>query len=192
MLAVGDYQPLTTSHQPAFLSTHEPRDRYAPASVRAFGAGRGAMIRWAGRPGEDSVAAGQRPSPGGAPNQVMAELAYANTAISALNGVLVSGAASPPYRVPAFDMRDNECEDPILVLKIQLADLIVRRIAGWTQVNAASLLNTSQPRVSDLRNGRLERFSLEQLVRLVRRVEGFVELPVEWGPRLSSFFNPID
>jgi predicted XRE-type DNA-binding protein len=89
-------------------------------------------------------------------------------------------------------MHDNEREDPVPVLKIQLANLIVRRIAGWTQVNAASLLSTSQPRVSDLRNGRLERFSLEQLVRLVRRVEGFVELRVEWGPRLASFFNPIE
>ena len=89
-------------------------------------------------------------------------------------------------------MHDNEREDPVPVLKIQLANLIVRRIAGWTQVNAASLLNTSQPRVSDLRNGRLERFSLEQLVRLVRRVEGFIELRVEWGPRLASFFNPIE
>ena len=89
-------------------------------------------------------------------------------------------------------MRDNECEDPVPPLKILLADLIVRRIAGWTQVNAADLLNTSQPRISDLRNGRLERFSLEQLVRIVRRAEGFVELQVEWGPRWSSFFNSID
>jgi predicted XRE-type DNA-binding protein len=89
-------------------------------------------------------------------------------------------------------MHDNEREDPVPVLKIQLANLIVRRIAGWTQVNAACLLNTSQPRVSDLRNGRLERFSLEQLVRLARRVEGFIELRVEWGPRLASFFNPIE
>ena len=88
-------------------------------------------------------------------------------------------------------MRDNFREDPVPALKIQLADLIVRRIAGWTQVNAADLLNTSQPRVSDLRNGRLERFSLEQLLRLVRRAEGFVELRVEWRPRYSSFFNPI-
>ena len=88
-------------------------------------------------------------------------------------------------------MHDNECEDPVPPLKIQLADLIVQRIAGWTQVNAADLLRTSQPRISDLRNGRLERFSLEQLVRLVRRVEGFVELHVEWGPRFACFFEPV-
>ena len=87
-------------------------------------------------------------------------------------------------------MRDNFREDPVPALKIQLANLIVQRIAGWTQVNAADLLNTSQPRVSDLRNGRLERFSLEQLVRLVQRVEGFIELRVEWGPRYAAFFMP--
>lgn len=89
-------------------------------------------------------------------------------------------------------MRDNECEDPVPALKIKLADLIVRRVAGWTQVTAADLLRTNQPRVSDLRNGRLDRFSLEQLVRLVRRAEGFVELRVEWGPRYATFFNPIE
>lgn len=88
-------------------------------------------------------------------------------------------------------MRDNYREDPIPALKIQLADLIVKRIAGWAQVDAADLLRTNQPRISDLRNGRLERVSLEKLVRLVQRAEGFVELRVEWGPRFSSFFNPI-
>lgn len=88
-------------------------------------------------------------------------------------------------------MRDNFREDPVPALKIQLADLIVQRIAGWTQVNAADLLKTSQPRVSDLRNGRLDLFSLEQLVRLVQRVEGFVQIHVEWGPRFAHLFEPV-
>ena len=88
-------------------------------------------------------------------------------------------------------MRDNYCEDPVPALKIQLATLIVQRIAGWTQVNAADLLHTSQPRVSDLRNGRLQRFSLEKLVRLVRRADGLVEIRVDWGSPYSAFFNPI-
>lgn len=115
----------------------------------------------------------------------MALLAYASFAIRALmTGMAVS-------RRELF-MRDNECEDPVPALKIQLADLIVQRIAGWAQVDAANLLRTTQPRISDLRNGRLERFSLEQLVRLVRRVEGFVELHVDCGPRYACFFEPIN
>ena len=63
-------------------------------------------------------------------------------------------------------------------------------MARWNQTDAAFLLGTDQPRVSDLRNGRLERFSLEQLLRFVSRVEGFVELRVEWGRRYTALFMP--
>jgi predicted XRE-type DNA-binding protein len=39
-----------------------------------------------------------------------------------------------------------------------------------TQVQAAKLLGVSQPRVSDLRRGRLERFSIDMLVDLLARL----------------------
>ena len=80
-------------------------------------------------------------------------------------------------------------EDPIAALKRQLAQLIVERVAGWSQMDAADLLGTDQPRVSDLRHGRLERFSLDQLVRFVGRIDGAIELRVTWSPRRAFLFR---
>ena len=80
-------------------------------------------------------------------------------------------------------------DDPISSLKEQLAELVVERLAGWSQIYAAELLGTEQPRVSDRRNNRLSRFSLEQLIRFVTRVGGSVELEVNWGTRHSVFFD---
>jgi len=79
-------------------------------------------------------------------------------------------------------------DDPVLPLKHQLAQFIVERLDGWSQIHAADLLGTDQPRVSDLRNNRLDRFSLEQLIRFVSRVEGSVELKVQWSARHSALF----
>jgi predicted XRE-type DNA-binding protein len=72
--------------------------------------------------------------------------------------------------------------DPIPALKEQLAREVVDRLSGWTQVYSADFLRTDQPRVSDLRNGRLTRFSLEQLVRFVARTKGEVKIHVVWTP----------
>src|SRR5688572_17941177 len=52
--------------------------------------------------------------------------------------------------------------DPIPPLKEQLARELVARVAGWTQEYAAAFIGTDQPRMSDLRKGRLGRFSLEK------------------------------
>ena len=73
--------------------------------------------------------------------------------------------------------------DPIPELKKEMTRTVVHRLDGWSQVNAAQLLGTDQPRVSDLRAGRLERFSLEQLVRFVSRLGGDVTLRVTWSAR---------
>ena len=53
---------------------------------------------------------------------------------------------------------------------------------------AADLLRTDRARVSNLRRGRLDRFSLEQLIRFAIRVEGTVELRVEWTKRRAYLF----
>ena len=82
----------------------------------------------------------------------------------------------------------NRDEDPIPELKRQLAQLLVLRLEGWNQVYAADFIGTDQPRMSDLRRGRLERFSLEQLVRFVTRVDGTVGITVEWSTRRAAFF----
>ena len=80
-------------------------------------------------------------------------------------------------------------DDPIPALKQQLAQLLVERVEGWSQMYAAHLLGIDQPRLSNLRRGRLERFSLEQLIRFVIRVEGTVELQVKWTNRRSYLFK---
>ena len=79
-------------------------------------------------------------------------------------------------------------EDPIPELKRQLAEILVQRLQAWSQVYAADLIGTDAPRVSDLRRGRLERFSLAQLVRFIARVEGTVQVSVEWSSRRSWLF----
>lgn len=84
-----------------------------------------------------------------------------------------------------------EHEDPIPRLKQQLAQLVVERLRGWSQVYAASFLGTNQPRISDLRRGRLERFSLEQLIRFAARVDGTVRIDVEWDRRRASLFAAV-
>ena len=84
---------------------------------------------------------------------------------------------------------DNN-EDPIPALKRQLAQLVVERLDGWNQVYAADFIGTDQPRMSDLRQGRLDRFSLEQLVRFATRVDGTVRVTVEWSTRRAAFLAP--
>ena len=59
--------------------------------------------------------------------------------------------------------------DPIPELKRQAAAALVPLLAGNAD-DVAALIGTDQPRVSDIRRGKLERFSLETLIRyLVRR-----------------------
>jgi predicted XRE-type DNA-binding protein len=81
--------------------------------------------------------------------------------------------------------------DPVPPLKAQLARILVERLEGWTQVNAAALLHTDQPRVSDLRHGRLERFSLEQLIRFLSRIGGRIDVSMIWDPRKRWIGDPI-
>jgi predicted XRE-type DNA-binding protein len=52
-------------------------------------------------------------------------------------------------------------------LMTKLVELIRRR--GLTQAAAARLLRVSQPRVSDLVRGRIERFSIDMLVTMLAR-----------------------
>ena len=70
--------------------------------------------------------------------------------------------------------------DPIPALKHQIAAVLVERLEGWTQPMAAELLRTDQPRVSDLRRQKLERFSLEQLVRFATRLRASVSIDIGW------------
>ena len=66
----------------------------------------------------------------------------------------------------------------VLLAKADLAIAIVLRVEerGLTQADAARLLRTTQPRISDLRRGRLHRFSIDTLLRLLTRLGVDVEL----------------
>jgi hypothetical protein len=70
--------------------------------------------------------------------------------------------------------------DPIPALKQQLANELVARLDGWTQDYAGALIGTHPCRVSNLRNSRLEPFSLERLIRFVTRTRGTVTINVAW------------
>ncbi len=70
--------------------------------------------------------------------------------------------------------------DPIPPLKQQLASLLVERLDGWSGEMAGSLMGVDQPRMSNLRNAQLDRFSLERLIRFVERIGGDVTIQVAW------------
>jgi predicted XRE-type DNA-binding protein len=80
--------------------------------------------------------------------------------------------------------------DPIPPLKVQVARAVTERLDGWSQINAGELLGSDQPRISNLRNGRLERFSLDQLIRFVARLNGTVTIQVTWPVRRWNFRTP--
>ena len=65
-------------------------------------------------------------------------------------------------------------------MKRAVAEAIVAKMDGWSQVNAAALLHTNQPRVSNLRKGKLERFSLEQLIRMATHVHGYAYVEIRF------------
>jgi len=72
-----------------------------------------------------------------------------------------------------------------LLAKARLASTISDLIdqQGLTQMQAAELLDTTQPKISNLVNGRLEGFSLERLARFLTLLGQDVEIMVRPRPR---------
>lgn len=81
--------------------------------------------------------------------------------------------------------------DPIPALKHELAAELVRVIAGWNRANVACLMHIDPPRVSDLRHGKLQRFSAESLIRCLTRMRHRVQVTVlsEQELRLRAIVN---
>ena len=85
--------------------------------------------------------------------------------------------------------------DPILALKRQLAAEIVELSDRVPLIVAAHRLGIDQSRVCDLRKGRVERFSLERLIRLLGKIDRSVTLEVvrdqpgkiNWTPKLTEW-----
>jgi len=68
--------------------------------------------------------------------------------------------------------------DPIPALKALLGAGIRARLSGWRAADIAVLIGTDQPRISELRRGKLERFSLETLIRFATRLRCRIDLRV--------------
>lgn len=79
-------------------------------------------------------------------------------------------------------------EDPvefnIKALKAKLAIALVEMIRNrdWTQAAAAGQLQVTQPRMSNLVRGKLEKFSIDALLRMLVRA----------GYKLETDFDPTD
>jgi predicted XRE-type DNA-binding protein len=74
--------------------------------------------------------------------------------------------------------RRKEAPDPVPELKLDLARALSEITRDFDQHVAALYLGIDQPRVSDLRRERLERFSLERLIRMLPHVGRRVEMRV--------------
>jgi predicted XRE-type DNA-binding protein len=69
-------------------------------------------------------------------------------------------------------------DDPIPALKRQLGVELQRLLRDWNADDVAFIMGTDRWRIADLRRGRLERFSLERLIRFLARLDYSVELTV--------------
>ena len=91
-----------------------------------------------------------------------------------------SAAIRSSTNAPKVNNQVVHSPDPIPALKQQLANELIARLDGWTQDYAGALISAHPCRVSNLRNGRLEPFSLERLIRFVARTKGTVTIHVAW------------
>lgn len=71
-----------------------------------------------------------------------------------------------------YDLAETPEEAANLTARGMLMIAIEQRIEeeGWTQMEAAARLHVTQPRVSDLLNGKISKFSLDALVNMLAPV----------------------
>ena len=69
-------------------------------------------------------------------------------------------------------------QDPIPALKEQLGRSILAEIGPSSQLRAARMLGLDEARMSNIEHGRLERFSLQKLIRLLARINRRIDLTV--------------
>jgi predicted XRE-type DNA-binding protein len=80
--------------------------------------------------------------------------------------------------------------DPVPEIKRQLAAQLVRVLDGWSQPIAADSIEADCATVSRLRNGRLERYSVDTLLRFLANVDRRVVFTLEWTGKDSIFTPP--
>lgn len=71
-------------------------------------------------------------------------------------------------------------EGTVLLLRIQLLKTVKQEIdqRGWNQDQAAKFLNVKQPRISEIKKLRIDKFSVEQLTKLLHRLDKRISLTV--------------
>jgi predicted XRE-type DNA-binding protein len=71
-----------------------------------------------------------------------------------------------------YDLTETPEEAANLTARGMLMIAIEQRVReeGWTQAEAAARLHVNQPRVSDLLNGKISKFSLDALVNMLAPV----------------------
>ena len=69
--------------------------------------------------------------------------------------------------------------DPVPDLKLQLAKALLESLRGMTATESLHAIGLDPSRRSDLRHGRLERFSIAQLIRLLGRCRITVSITTE-------------
>ena len=79
------------------------------------------------------------------------------------------------------DLCDDGQEAKKFTLRAELMTIIDRVIEanGWTQRKAAEFFGMTQPRISDLQRGRIEKFSIDLLVEMVERAGWTVDIKLE-------------
>lgn len=87
------------------------------------------------------------------------------------------------WRVSALKCGVDIFDDPVPRLKLQLGRELARAISSSHVDDLMEALETDAPRISDLRRGKLTRFSLETLLRYAQRLN--------LGPRLT-FERPAE
>jgi len=75
-------------------------------------------------------------------------------------------------------MTRDAVKAPIAALRQQLGDEILRLVADFPTVISAQLLCIDERRMADLRHGRVQRFSLERLIRMLAQIDRRVDLTV--------------
>jgi hypothetical protein len=68
--------------------------------------------------------------------------------------------------------------DPIPELKEQAARALVPLVERWSRGDAAALIGVERERIAEICRGKLDRFSLERLIRFLARAGARVELRV--------------
>ena len=76
--------------------------------------------------------------------------------------------------------------DAVQALKLQLGSVLACELAGWRAADVAVRIGVEPARISDLRRGRLRRFSLDRLIQIASKLRLELRLIAERGERRKS------